>query len=94
MSEPMKYDGGKLRWDLLPIEQIEKIVEVYTFGAQKYAPNSWQQLDNGRERYYAALLRHLCSWRKGETTDHESKLPTLAHVAWNAIALMYFDEQD
>ena len=61
-----KDDQGKLRWDLLPLDVVEKIVEVYTFGAEKYAPNSWQNLEDGRERYYAALLRHLCAWRKGE----------------------------
>lgn len=31
--EGLKYDNGKLRWDLLPLDQVEKIVEVYTFGA-------------------------------------------------------------
>lgn len=90
MSEPMKYDGGKLRWDLLPLPLIEKVVEVYTFGAQKYAANTWQNLEDGYNRYKAALLRHLTAHDKGETIDPESNLPHLAHVAWNAIALMHF----
>ena len=92
--EGLKYDSGKLRWDLLPLDQVEKIVEVYTFGATKYADNSWQNLTNGYNRYKAALMRHLVAHEKGETTDPESKLPHLAHVAWNAIALMYFAEKD
>lgn len=53
------YKDNKLRWDLLPLEEIEDIVKVYTFGSKKYAPNTWQKLDNGYERYKAALLRHL-----------------------------------
>lgn len=90
MSAGRKDDGGKLRWDLLPLHLIEKVVEVYTFGAQKYAPNSWQNLEDGYNRYKAALLRHLTAHEKGETIDPESKLPHLAHCAWNAIAMMHF----
>lgn len=86
----MKFDGGKLRWDLLPLHLIEKVVEVYTFGAQKYAPNSWQKLEDGYNRYKAALFRHLTAHEKGETIDPESKLSHLAHCAWNAIAMMHF----
>lgn len=88
--EGKKYDQGKLRWDLLPLHLIEKVVEVYTFGAQKYAPNTWQNLSDGYNRYKAALFRHLVAHEKGETIDTDSKLPHLAHVAWNAIALIHF----
>lgn len=90
MSEGRKDDDGKLRWDLLPLHLIEKVVEVYTFGAQKYAPNSWQNLEDGYNRYKAAMLRHLTAHEKGEVIDSDSKLPHLVHVAWNAIALMHF----
>lgn len=37
----------KLRWDLLPMKEIEDIVRVYHAGAKKYGPNKWQNLDNG-----------------------------------------------
>ena len=30
----------KLRWDLLPIEEIEELVDILTKGAKKYADNS------------------------------------------------------
>lgn len=94
MSNGRKDDGGKLRWDLLPLDVVEKVVEVYTFGAQKYEPNSWQNLEDGLERYYAALLRHLCAWRKGEKIDEESKLNHLSHCAWNILALIYFETRN
>ena len=38
---------GKLRWELLPLETIEEIVRIYTFGADKYGPNNWMNLENG-----------------------------------------------
>lgn len=80
----------KLRWELLPLPLLEYVVKVYTYGAEKYAPNSWQNLTDGYERYKAALFRHIVAYEKGETTDPESHLPHLAHAAWNAIALLYF----
>ena len=89
-----KDDGGKLRWDLLPLPLVEKLVEVYTFGAKKYAPNTWQNLDDGYNRYKAAMLRHLTAYEKGETIDPDSKLNHLYHTAWNALALIHFAERE
>lgn len=87
-----KHDNGKLRWDLLPIRELEEIVKVYTFGATKYGDNKWQRLENGKERYYAALLRHLAEYRKGHSVDDESGLLHIAQVAWNAIALLFIEK--
>ena len=81
---------GKLRWDLLPLDLIEKIVDVYHFGAQKYAPNTWKQLEDGENRYRGALLRHLVEHEKGNLRDAESGLLHAQHLCWNAIALLYF----
>ena len=85
---------GKLRWELLPLELIEPIVQVFTFGAKKYSPWSWNKLDNGYERYKAALMRHMLLFEKGEFLDKESGLPHLAHVLWNAMAMYYFGCKD
>lgn len=79
----------KLRWDLLPLGLIKEIVKVYHFGAKKYGPNTWQGLDDGYNRYKAAMLRHLVAFEEGETVDAESGLHPLAHVAWNALAMLY-----
>jgi hypothetical protein len=84
------FQDGKLRWDLLPLEEIEDIVKVYTSGANKYGENTWQLLDNGYERYKAALLRHLTAIEGGEIIDKESGLPHTAHVMWNSIALNHY----
>lgn len=93
MKDDFKDD--KLRWDLLPIEPIEEVVKVLTEGAKKYAPNNWQLVENATERYYAALLRHLTAWRKGEEYDNGvGGIGTkhLAQVICNAVFLMWFDD--
>lgn len=88
-----KLDDGKLRWDLLSWEAVEKIVEVYTFGTKKYGENTWQNVENFEARYRAALVRHLVSHIKGEKVDEESQILHLAHMAWNALALIWFELQ-
>lgn len=75
-----KHDKEKDRWDLLPLDVIQWVVKVLTFGAAKYEPNNWQNVENGVERYFAALMRHLVAWRGGERLDQESKLPHLGHA--------------
>ena len=89
-SKKNDFADNKLRWDLLPLDLVEKIVEVYHFGSLKYAPNTWKGLDDGENRYRAALLRHLVAHEKGDLRDNESGLLHAAHLAWNAIALLYF----
>lgn len=92
MEKGMKNDrkDHKLRWDLLPLQEIEDIVEVYTAGAEKYSDNSWQHLKDGYNRYKAALLRHLAECDKGNFTDPDTGCKHLGQVAWNAIAMLYY----
>ena len=76
--EGIKYDENKPMWNLLPMESVEEVVDVLTFGAKKYSPDNWKKVD--KERYYAACMRHIVAWRKGETFDVESGLHHLAHA--------------
>jgi hypothetical protein len=93
--EGKKFDGGKLRYDLLPVKPIEDVTKVITFGANKYGDNNWKQLNNARERYYAACARHIAEYRKGNQIDDESGLPHLAHAMCNIIFIMeLMDNED
>jgi hypothetical protein len=92
MEEGKKYDSGKDRWDLLPMECVEDVVKILTFGSVKYGPNNWQNVEPFNDRYYAALMRHLVAWRKGEETDTESGLPHLSHAMCNVIFLLWYEK--
>jgi len=87
IKDGVKYDDGKLRTDLVPLEMLEYIAEVYTYGADKYPANTWQQVEP--HRYWAALLRHLIKYNKGGHLDIESGLPHLKHALWNIAVLCY-----
>ena len=102
MSESgTKYDTGKPEWNLLPMQQVEEIVQVLTHGRHKYGADNWQQVEHAHERYYAAALRHLTAWQQSRTQrdhnlafDSESDLNHLAHAAACLIFLLWFDRQE
>lgn len=87
-SAGVKFDGNKLRFDLVPAEAEEAIARVLTAGAKKYGDRNWE---NGLaySRLYGALRRHLLKWWKGQERDEESGDEELAHVLTNA-AMLYW----
>lgn len=83
----LKYDDGKLRYDLYPLDAYKGCTEVLTFGAAKYTPNGWKTVPDAENRYYAALIRHLNAQKlyseegkKGLVLDDESGLAHLDHA--------------
>ena len=94
-AESKKNDriDGKLMWELLPLPLLEEVVKVYTAGAKKYGPNQWQTLDNGYQRYKAAMLRHLVEYEKGNPVDADTGCLHLAQVVWNALSMLYFSQK-
>lgn len=88
MSE--KRDTGKLRYDLIPPECLRDIAAVLTMGSEKYTDNGWMKVVlTEPHRYRAALMRHFEAYRAGESHDPESMLPHMAHVAVNAMILLW-----
>lgn len=85
----LRYNKGKTRFDLLPPDGLEALAEVYTKGAEKYAARNWEKGLSWTE-CYGSLLRHANEWAKREDRDSESGQLHMAHVAWNAMALLTF----
>ena len=94
MSVGQKFDEGKHQWSLLPWSALRVVVAVLGFGAQKYAPNQWQDVPEAKTRYADAALRHLTAWMCGEQLDPESKLPHLAHAVCCLLFLIWFDNKE
>lgn len=93
-ANDVKKDKDKVRLDLVIPEFIEEVGEVLTFGVSKYPANSWQKIPDAVDRYYAAAMRHLMAWRKGEKKDSESELSHLAHAATNLMFLAHFEKEN
>ena len=88
-EEFTKHDGGKIDFSLVPVEVIEALAEQLHHGAKKYKRDNWKL--GSTDRYYAALMRHLMAWRRGERHDEEG-LPHLQAVLCNASFLYYLTE--
>ena len=86
----IKADTGKEPWDLLPVEATADVVAVLAYGAKKYAPRNWESPGFMYLRLWAAAIRHLMAWRRGETKDPESCLNHLAHAACSILFLLQY----
>nr|BDD44130.1 hypothetical protein 4 [bacterium] len=83
-----KLDHGKPNLDLVLGSFAEVLMEVGnvgTYGALKYSPNGWLEVEKGIERYSSAMLRHYFA-SKGQLKDSDTDLLHDAHLAWNALA--------
>lgn len=87
----VKYDAGKPRYGLVlggfP-RALERVVQVGTFGANKYSDDGWLTVPGGHARYTDAMLRHHFAEAGGEELDGESGMLHAAHRAWNALAVL------
>lgn len=83
----------KLRWSLVPWTAMEAVVRVLMLGAQKYSDHNWLKVDNHRERYFDALMRHSTAWRRGEKYDPETGENHLAHAVCCALFLMAREDE-
>jgi hypothetical protein len=86
-----KFDGGKLRYGLLPPLALKATVEILTFGAEKYEPDNWKYVPDSKRRYFDAMQRHIWAWKEGEQDDPESGKNHLAHAL---CCLMFLYEHD
>lgn len=92
LTEAVKYDTVKQRYDLIPAYPMSCLADVYTFGANKYADRNWE-LGMKYGRIFAAIMRHLWSFWCGETFDSDSKCHHLAAAAWGCFALIEYQHK-
>lgn len=95
-KEGTKFDAGKPRLGEMIMDfrkPLLEVIKVWEFGANKYAKSNWKKVENGEERYTNALARHFAA-EMDEVVDAETKLHHAIHVAWNALARLYFIIKD
>lgn len=88
-EEGKKFDNGKLRFDLMPVDSLMELAGVYTYGAAKYDDRNWER-GIAWSRVFAAMMRHAWAFWSGEDNDPESGLPHMAHAAWCCMALIHY----
>ena len=99
MVEGKKYDSGKIKAGMVFsyfAGALEEVCKVGTYGNEKYGDSfwddNWNRVENAKERYTDALVRHLFKLMQGEIVDSESGHKHLSHAAWNVLALLELDK--
>jgi hypothetical protein len=82
----LRFNEGKIRYDLVPSFASEQFAKVLTKGSEKYAPRNWE-LGMKWSNVLASLERHLQAIKRGEDFDPETGLLHSAHVMCNAAFL-------
>ena len=82
-GQGMRFNNGKLRYDLTQSEAHKDMVEVLTMGANKYDDRNWEKGMNWTT-VIASMKRHIALIEAGEDYDKESGLLHAAHVQCNA----------
>jgi hypothetical protein len=85
----LRFNKGKLRYDLVEPRAHRDMVEVLTDGAEKYFDRNWE---NGLSwtSVLASLKRHIAAIECGEDRDPESGRLHIAHAACNVHFLNTF----
>jgi hypothetical protein len=95
VTKGQKFDEGKLQYDLIPFECMDELAKILTYGCQKYGkPSGWETVPDMKNRYFAALLRHLSRYRQGELLDPESGHSHLSHALCNVVFLLWKELQE
>lgn len=84
----LRYNQGKLRYDLVQPHAHRDMVEVLTYGANKYFDRNWE---NGLTwtSVLASLKRHIAAFEQGEDYDIGEGGSGMLHVA-NAACNIHF----
>lgn len=77
---------------LIDVRFKEELAMLLTLGGFKYDFNNWKLAKQSEvNKYRDALERHLIQRDKGEYIDTDTGLPHTVAIAFNAMALHYFD---
>lgn len=75
----------------IPFDSLVEISKVYQYGAKKYARDNWKKGYNWSLNF-DAMMRHMFAFWEGEDLDAESHCSHVAHAAWHAITLLWFQQ--
>lgn len=82
-EEGLRFNKGKLRYDLVHPYAHEGLVKVLTFGSSKYEDRNWEK-GMSWSSVIASMKRHIAEFEKGNDYDEESGLLHIDHIQCNA----------
>lgn|SRR5574343_109482 len=87
----IKHDQDKTEYHYFSPIAFEKVNQILTFGAKKYAAHNWRK-GFIWSRPFNACMRHLWAWWRGEDKDPETGYSHLAHAMCCIMMLLEFED--
>ncbi len=78
----LRFNEGKVRWDLIDPTAVEGVAKVLDFGTNKYTAENWRKGLSWKSTL-RSLESHLQALKRGEDLDPESGLPHIDHLGCN-----------
>lgn len=78
----LRFNEGKVRWDLIDPTAVEGVAAVLAFGCKKYTAENWRKGLSWKSTL-RSLESHLQALKRGEDIDPESGLPHIDHLGCN-----------
>lgn len=82
-------EDKEARFDLIPVEALWGLAEIYGRGAKKYSKHNWRK-GYDWSLSYAAAQRHMQKFWQGEEIDPESNQPHVLHAVFHMFTLFIF----
>lgn len=87
----LRFNSGKVRWDLIDPVAVEGVAKVLGFGAEKYTAENWRKGLSWKATL-RSLESHLQALKRGEDIDSESGLPHIDHLGCNWMFLSNYQK--
>jgi len=87
-DKALRFNEGKLKWNLVDFKSIEPLVKVLEFGSTKYEVGNWKK-DMDLDDILNSMLRHVIELADGYYTDKESGEPIVGHIMTNCMFFEY-----
>lgn len=88
-NKGLRFNNGKVRYDLLPNFAINQMTNVFTKGSFKYDERNWER-GMAWSTCIASLKRHIAKFEEGEDFDDETGLLHVAHAMTNCAFLVEY----
>lgn len=93
-NKALRYNQGKLQWNLVHFPSLEPMVQVLEYGAAKYSTSDESGVGNwkkpmDKQQILNSAMRHLVQLMEDEELDSESKLTHVGHLMCNLMFYSY-----
>ena len=94
-EKALRYNEGKLEWNLIDFKSLEPLVKTLMYGKNKYTKNGVSGADNWKKgmdpkKILDSLLRHVTALSDGEEVDPESGELHVGAIFANALFYSYY----